>query len=79
MNLFVAQDEKDVCESLVCIVPRMATSSSTCGENQAGATITVRSSFGATYFVEVVSFSPQESFDQSSTGTTGFVRLTTAT
>jgi hypothetical protein len=73
-NLYIA--ETGTCDTLTCVLEETSTGSS-CASNQAGANVSFQSQFGTTYYLELVSFSPDPEFDPTQAGTSGFLRVKT--
>jgi hypothetical protein len=75
-NLFYA-GTVGTCGNLACMGGRY-TQGTSCAFDQAGTKVSFQSDPGVVYYVEVVSYSSEQGFDQNQAGTNGFVRIASA-
>jgi hypothetical protein len=65
------------CDNMSCMGGRFSSGTS-CAFNQESTKVSFNSNAGVVYYIEVVSYSPQQGFDQTQAGTSGFVRIQNA-
>jgi hypothetical protein len=72
-NVYYAGEE-GACDTLACMGEEYSTGM-TCALNPESSAASFLAELDAVYYIEVVSFSSEQGFDQNEAGTNGFVRI----